>query len=149
MQYCYINVTCTVLLNRLHSKLGQHCTVRCLILTRSDNRSRICLALHCAKHTPLNKGESRHLFRLIYRLEEYSQSLLWMSNIRCWLGIGYQRVTGGGVKRAQICVKLLGNDPYGSLFWRAKCTNVKLGRRVIFTFFSHSEKQIYWCPHLN
>ena len=149
MQYCYINITCKVLLNLLHSKLGQHCTVRCLILTRSDNKSRTCLALHCAKHTPLNKGETHPLFRLIYQLKEYSHSLLWTSNFCHWQGIGYRRVTGGGVRRTKICVKLLGNDPYGSLFWRAKCTNVKLGRRVIFTFFSHSEKQIYWCPHLN
>ena len=50
---CYCTITCKVLLNCPHSKLGPHCTVRCLILTRRDNRRRACLTLLCAKHTPL------------------------------------------------------------------------------------------------
>ena len=42
---CYSTVTCKVLLNRPQHKIGQHCTIRCLILTRLDNRSRASLVL--------------------------------------------------------------------------------------------------------
>ena len=69
-----------VLLNKPHSKLGQQCPGRCLILTRCDNRGRACIAFLCAKHTPLNNGES-HLFSLICQLKEYSHSILWISNM--------------------------------------------------------------------
>ena len=43
--------TCKVLLNQPYCKVGQHCAVRCLILTRCNNRSRANLALRCANFT--------------------------------------------------------------------------------------------------
>ena len=46
------------LLNWPHSKLGQHCAVRCLILTRGYNRSRACLALAQSTHLRLIQGKT-------------------------------------------------------------------------------------------
>ena len=43
-----------VLLDQPNSKLEQHCTVKCSILTRHDNRGLACLVLLCAKLTPFN-----------------------------------------------------------------------------------------------
>ena len=45
-------VTCKVLLNRPHSKLGQHCAVRCFILTKPISRRCACLVLLCATLAP-------------------------------------------------------------------------------------------------
>ena len=50
---CCSAVTCKVLLNWPHSKLGQHCAVRFSILTRHDTGRRTCLELLCATLTPL------------------------------------------------------------------------------------------------
>ena len=43
MNTCYSTITCKVLLNQPHSKLGQNCAVRCSILTRHNIRRHTCL----------------------------------------------------------------------------------------------------------
>ena len=57
------DVTCKILLNQPHGKLGQHCTARCSILTMHDTRRRACLVLLCAMLTPLNKDETLPLIQ--------------------------------------------------------------------------------------
>ena len=53
-------ITCKVLLNQLQCKLGQHFIIRCLILTRRDNRNCACLAFLC------NEGIGRYkLYKLL------------------------------------------------------------------------------------
>ena len=52
---CCSTITCKVLLNQPHSKLGQHCTVRCSILTKPINRRCACLVLLCSTLIPMNK----------------------------------------------------------------------------------------------
>ena len=65
---CCSTVTCKVLMNRPHHKLGQYCTARCSILTTYATRRCACLVLLCAMLTPLKKGLILNILYFIKQL---------------------------------------------------------------------------------
>ena len=55
MYLCHSTVTCKLLLNWPHGKLGQHCARSCSILAKHFSKRCASIALFCATLTPLNK----------------------------------------------------------------------------------------------
>ena len=74
---CLCTVKCKVLLNRPHSKLGEHCTVRCSILTKRIIR-------RCACHIWATI-ENHHKRTCTQNLMFSSQMLLPFKYLKKWL----------------------------------------------------------------
>ena len=64
LNLCYSTLTCKVLLNQPHSKLGQHCAARSLILTRRNTRIRAYLALLVQSSHLWIRMQNTHLSKL-------------------------------------------------------------------------------------
>ena len=96
---CYSTITCKILLNKPHSKLGQHCAARYLILTRRDTRKRARLALLCAKLTLLNMGLffSDQEFLLILLISTHVQGLPFIKGMNWKFGIQIQCIQGSSM----------------------------------------------------